>query len=154
MSFTVRPIMITSSPSSLSDCCTPGLRPWQHEELKKMYRDSNFRRTRQKLNQLVDEDVWSSDTKGSPSFSLALLLTLPLPLYFFDSSHYYYIYSESRSCLDIIPARLGQDRPRHTCFSVREKAISERNFQTCRNIITRECTVFRNIRQRHEQRSA
>jgi DNA-directed RNA polymerase N-terminal len=50
--------LIASFPSS-------GLRPWQHEELKKMYRDSNFRKTRQKLNQLVDEDVWSSDTKGA-----------------------------------------------------------------------------------------
>jgi hypothetical protein len=48
-----------------------GLRPWQHEELKKMYRDSNFRKTRQKLNQLVDEDVWSNDTKGA--FNLLLL---------------------------------------------------------------------------------
>jgi DNA-directed RNA polymerase N-terminal len=57
-----------------------GLRPWQHEELKKMYRDSNFRKTRQKLNQLVDEDVWSSDTKGTLHFYHMLCLSSMLQL--------------------------------------------------------------------------
>lgn len=45
-----------------------GLRPWQYDALKKTYGEANFRKTRQKLNQLVDEDVWPNELKGTAVF--------------------------------------------------------------------------------------
>ena len=47
-----------------------GLRPWQYDALKKMYSEANFRKTRQRLNQLVDDDVWPNDLKGTVLLSL------------------------------------------------------------------------------------
>ena len=45
--------------------CLLGLRPWQYDVLKKMYSEANLRKTRQRLNQLVDDDVWPNDLKGT-----------------------------------------------------------------------------------------
>ena len=45
-------------------CFFEGLRPWQQDLIKKAYSEPSFRRTRQRINQLVEEESWSSELKG------------------------------------------------------------------------------------------
>lgn len=41
-----------------------GLRPWQQDLIKKAYAEPSFRKTRQKINQLVEEETWANELKG------------------------------------------------------------------------------------------
>lgn len=49
---------------------TIGLRPWQQDLIKKAYAESNFRKTRQKINQLVEDESWTNELKGDFYFCL------------------------------------------------------------------------------------
>ena len=53
-------------------CFFEGLRPWQQDLIKKAYSEPSFRRTRQRINQLVEEESWSSELKGVISFTINL----------------------------------------------------------------------------------
>ena len=51
-----------------------GLRPWQQDLIKKAYAEPSFRKTRQKINQLVEEETWANELKGKEERGRSLIV--------------------------------------------------------------------------------